>query len=149
MPRVMKTLNDISRCQVLFRNDSAARGRAGGLTPCQHTFVLAICRAPGRTQDELARDICLNKSTVARTLAELERGGFVRREVSKSDKRCMLVYPTEKMLSVHNDVAEVADLWNDAILNGISECEMELVRSVLIRMNKNARCAVGIEVTEK
>ena len=149
MPRIMKTLNDISRCQALFRNESAARGRAYGLTPCQHTFVLALCRAPGRTQDELARDICLNKSTVARTLAELERGGFVKREVSKSDKRCMLVYPTEKMLVVHKEVAEVADLWNSAILDGIAEKEVELVRSVLIRMNKNARAAVGIEVAEK
>ena len=149
MPRIMKTLNDISRCQALFRNESAARGRADGLTPCQHTFVLAICRAPGRTQDELARDICLNKSTVARTLAELERGGFVRREVNKSDKRCMLVYPTEKMLAVHNEVAEVADLWNAEILSGISDSEIEIFRSVLVRMNKNARCAVGIEVTEK
>ena len=149
MPRVMKTLNDISRCQALFRNDSAAQGRAGGLTPCQHTFVLAICRAPGRTQDELAKDICLNKSTVARTLAELERGGFVRREPDESDKRCLLVYPTEKMLAVHSEVAEVAKRWNAAILEGIPADEIEIMRSVLSRMNKNARAAVGIEVTEK
>lgn len=149
MPRVMKTLNDISRCQALFRNESAAKGSAYGLTPCQHTFVLAICRAPGRTQDELARDICLNKSTVARTLAELERGGFVRREVGKADKRCLLVYPTEKMLEAHREVTSVAVEWNEKILDGISESEIEIFNSVLLRMNKNARRAVGIEVNEK
>lgn len=149
MPRVMKTLNDISRCQAQFRTMCAQDGIAKGLTPCQHTFVLAICRAPGRTQDELAKDICLNKSTVARTLAELERGGFVRREVGKKDKRCLMVYPTEKMLLLHEEVSSVAGRWNDSILDGISESEMELFRSVLLRIDKNARAAVGIEVNEE
>ena len=97
MAKFMKMLNNISRSQAIFR---AGRVGAEDLPSGQYAFVLAICREPGRSQEELARELCLNKSTVARSLNYLEERGYVLREAMPGDKRRFSVYPTEKMLAV-------------------------------------------------
>ena len=63
MPTIMKQMNAISRAQSVFRGEALNNGELGG---CHHSFVLAICYNPGMSQEQLARHICLNKSTVAR-----------------------------------------------------------------------------------
>ena len=94
MPKFMKSLNIISRCQYAFR----AKHSESGISAIHHSLVLAICREPGRSQDELAKDICIDKSGVARALASLEANGFVERKTDPENKRKTLVFPTEKLL---------------------------------------------------
>ena len=50
----------------------------------------------GMTQEQLARRIYQNKSSVARQLAVLEEAGFVRRVCCDSDRRVTELYPTER-----------------------------------------------------
>lgn len=131
----MKSMNIISRCQAIYR----AQRLDGDLCACHHSLVLAICRAPGRSQDELAKDICLNKSTVTRALAQLEKSGYVIRTSDSSDKRRTLVEPTQKMLDILPKVRDITNDWNNAISAGIPEDELALFQSVLKRMEQNAR----------
>ena len=63
MPRFMKMLNNICRSQAIYRH---SRVSAEDLQSGHYAFVLAVCRVPGRSQEELARELCVNKSTVAR-----------------------------------------------------------------------------------
>ena len=135
MPRIMKSLNVISRCQSLYRSAQMK----GELCGTQHAFVLAICRAPGRTQDQLARDLCLNKSTVARTLTQLEHKGYVRRQPNPEDKRQLLVYPTPKMNDALERVREISQEWTRQICCGIDDEELAVFESVLRRMEAGAR----------
>ncbi len=137
MPTLMKSMNIISRAQSQYRTK-----KLSDLPGCHHTLVLAICREPGRSQDELARDICLNKSTVARSLDRLEEQGYVIRHSSKSDKRRTLVEPTEKMLSLLPEVRRVTEEWNSLISEDIPKEELEVFRSVLERMERSAKSAV-------
>ncbi len=139
MPRIMKKLNNISRSQAVFRNSKLD----GELPPSCHTYVLAICRAPGRTQDELAEDICTSKSTVARRIDRLLELGYVMREPSKEDKRCLKVYPTEKMIDILPEVRKITQEWNSIITEGISDADMGVFESVLSRMEAKARAAIG------
>ena len=139
MPRIMKKLNNISRSQAVFRNSKLG----GELPPGCHTYVLAICRAPGRTQDELAADICTSKSTVARRIDWLLERGYVTREPSKEDKRCLKVYPTDKMLMLLPEVRRITQQWNLIITEGISDDDMAVFESVLSRMEAKAKAAIG------
>lgn len=134
----LKSMNVISRCQSIFRTKKMGEE----LLACHHSFVLSICRLPGRSQDEIAKDLCLNKSTVTRSLAQLEAAGFVERIPNSSDKRQTLVYPTEKMLSVLPRVREVTVTWNKLISEGIPEEELAVFNSVIAKMEKNARKAI-------
>lgn len=136
MPKTMKTLNNISRCQATYRRRTIA---ADDLCPNHYAFVSAICHEPGRSQDELAGEICLDKSTVARTLAHLEKQGYITRVPNEKDRRQYLVYPTEKMLAIHPRVQQANRDWNLRLTEDISPEELEVFHRVLSRMEQNAK----------
>ena len=136
MLKFMKTLNNISRSQAIYRH---SRISAKDLQTSQYAFVLAICKSPGRSQEELACELCLNKSTVARSITCLEENGYVTRSPQPHDKRQFSVYPTEKMLSVLPEIRKASAEWMALISSDIPEDELKIFNSVLERMQKRAR----------
>ena len=142
MPSLMRLINVISRCQSLYRAEQLADC---SLLACHHTFLYAIHRMPGCSQDALARHLCLNKSTVARAIAKMEEEGFVTRVPDKEDKRVMLVYLTDKARELLPRVRAVSAAWRDALSTDISKEEMQVFDSVLERMAPKAKILAGIE----
>ncbi len=136
MPRFMKLLNNISRAQSVYRTEKL---KADGICGAHHPFILSICRKPGMTQEEISREICLNKSTVTRALSHLEEKGYVEKRENTSDKRSFLIYPTEKMLELLPKVRSLAASWNSLISKDIPEEELEIFHSVLFRMEEKAK----------
>lgn len=136
MPKFMKMLNNISRSQAIYRT---SRVSADDLQSCHYAFVLAICREPGRSQEELASELCVNKSTVARNLNYLEEKGYIERTALPCDKRQFCVNPTEKMLRVLPEVKASSLEWMTLLSEGIDKEELEIFDSVLSRMQEKAR----------
>ena len=136
MLKFMKTLNNISRSQAIYRQNKIS---AKDLHTSHYAFVLAICREPGRSQEELAKELCLNKSTVARTLNCLEEKGYILRNALPNDKRQFSVYPTEKMLAILPEVKKASVEWITLLSEGIPQEELEVFNSVLSRMQNRAR----------
>ena len=66
-------------------------------------------KARGLSQEELARYICTNKSTVTRHVTQLEENGYVERRPSESDRRVMRVYPTERMQALLPAVRRITE----------------------------------------
>ncbi|MBP3387584.1 MAG: MarR family transcriptional regulator [Clostridia bacterium] len=141
MSRFMKMLNNVSRSQAIYRQSKVS---AADLQGCHYAFALAICREAGRSQEDIARELCVNKSTVARNVNYLEERGYVTREAQKSDRRQVSVYPTEKLLAVLPEIKKVSNEWMNLLSEGIPQAELEIFHSVLSRMEKRAR-----EIIEK
>ncbi len=140
MPRIMKTLNNISRCQATYRSEKLC---CEGIAACHHAFILTIGRAPGLTQEEVARELCLNKSTVTRALTHLETHGYILRKSNPDDKREILVYPTEAMLSILPAVRAIARDWNNGITEGIAKEDMAVFYAVLQQLERGAKRVSG------
>lgn len=136
MPKFMKNINIIGRCAGMFRSDKL---KDTGLGACHHSYILAICRNPGISQDELAREICINKSNVTRHLASLEESGYVERKPSEQDKRVTLVFPTEKALDILPTVRSVIREWNEYLTEGMDEEELERFAQTLSRIAQRAK----------
>lgn len=136
MLRFMKMLNNISRSQAIYRH---SRVSAEDLQTSHYAFVLAICREPGRSQEELAKELCINKSTVARNLNYLEEKGYISRNSLTNDKRQFAVYPTKKMLGFLPEIRQASTEWMALLSEGIPEEELEIFDSVLNRMQSKAR----------
>lgn len=136
MSKFMKMLNNVSRSQAIYRY---SRISAEDLQSGHYAFVLAICREPGRSQEELARELCINKSTVTRNLNYLEESGYVSRASLPNDRRQLAVYPTEKMLDILPEVRAVSKEWMTLLSEGIPEDELAVFNSVLERMETRAR----------
>lgn len=136
---IMKPLNNISRSQAVFRNSKVG---IEGICAAHHAFVLTICRNPGSTQEEISRELCLDKSTVARVLAHLEKYGYIERTPNEKDKRELLIYPTESLIQVLPQIREVSKEWTFNITEGISEEEMTVFCTVLAKIEQNAKNVV-------
>lgn len=136
MSKFMKMLNNISRSQAIYRNGKVS---ADDMQSGHYAFALAICKAPGRSQEELAKELCINKSTVTRNLNCLEEKGYIFREPLPSDKRQFSVYPTEKMLAVLPEIKKASAEWMQLLSEGIPDEELEIFNSVLERMQNRAR----------
>ena len=94
---------------------------------------------PTAYQEEIAKDLCLNTSTVARALNYLEVNGYILRTPLPTDKRQFSVHPTDKALGVLPEIRQASREWRDKLAEGISNEEMEIFNSVLERMEKRAR----------
>ncbi len=136
MQKFMKMLNNISRSQAIYRHGNIS---AEDLQSGHYAFVLAICKNPGRSQEELARELCINKSTAARNLNTLEEKGYITRTPLPDDKRRFAVHPTEKMHAVLPEIKRVSAEWITLLSEGISESELAVFNSVLARMQERAR----------
>ena len=133
---IMKKINTISRCAVLYRNDKL---NDKTLTPLYHSYVFIITKNPGITQDELASELCINKSNVTRGLNNLEEMGFVERKSDENDKRILMVYPTEKMIEAFPKIKSVLKDWNKYLTDDINEEEIQIFQSVLERITNRAK----------
>lgn len=85
---------------------------AYGLSGSQYLFLVHICREPGLTQDRLPVLVNLNKSNVTRSLAQLERLGYIRRECHQRDRRTAAVFPTPAALAVYPRIMAIIADWD-------------------------------------
>ena len=135
MPAIMKRVNNISRCQQQFRKEHLSCG----FSPRQYSIVLLVTRSVGLTQEEISREVCLDKSNTSRTLSSLEESGYIRREVNPENRREMLIYPTDKLESVIGEVRQVSKTWNELLTEGIAPEDVDTFYSVLLKMESRAR----------
>ncbi len=140
MPKFMRILNNISKCQAIYRSEKLS---VKEITPAHHTIILALSKNPGCSQDWLAKHVCLDKSTVARTLCRLEELGYVTREQCSVDKRRTLVYPTRKADGILPEIRSITSDWTENISQGIDESDLELFYSVLVKLEEGARALVS------
>ena len=145
MTHILRQINTISRCAGLFRAERLENGELGA---CHHSYIIAICRNPGITAEELSRRLCVNKSNVARNLSYLEDKGYVRREQSQEDKRAFLCYPTEKMLRVLPRVREIIAEWNSLLTSELDEEELSAFSSNIDKIAMRSREFVEKEIKE-
>lgn len=128
METLMKYINTISRCAILYRNDKL---ESEGLNGYQHTYIVKICNNPGISQEQLTKIIYVNKSNVARQLALLEQNGFITRKTCEKDKRSMLIFPTQKAYDIYPKVKSFINEWNSYLTEDFSEEERILLLSML------------------
>ena len=134
-PHIMRYINRTFRCGKLYRNEALAKI---GLEGSDQPFILHVCHTPGISQEQLAREIYIDKSGVARRLASLEKRGYVRRESDPQDKRVLRVFPTESVLEVLPHIREANAEWNGRILEGFSDEEKEQLEVFMTRIMGNA-----------
>ena len=135
MPALMHNITDIARCAAQYRTEELA---PLGLKACHASYLAVICRTPGITQDQLARQIFINKSNVARQLVILEEDGFVERRPSPEDKRAIQVFPTQKALDTLPEIRSMLRTWEELVAQDLTAEERELVVGLLRKMKDRA-----------
>nr|WP_122013063.1 MarR family transcriptional regulator [Maliibacterium massiliense] len=109
-----------------------------GLTGGQYLFIINICLDRGITQDQLADKLAMNKSTIARVVAQLEEGGFLLRRSNENDKRVYNLYPTEKATAMLPQIVDIIQQWNDCLTEDFTQEERDIFEVLMIKLTRNA-----------
>ncbi|MEZ9515343.1 MarR family winged helix-turn-helix transcriptional regulator [Vibrio splendidus] len=104
----------------------------------QLPFIMALYVESGITQDALAAQVQVDKASATRVLKQLEVKGMVTRERCPNDARARLVFVTEKARAIEVVLIQIIKEWNDILLEGVSEGELETLKSVQAKMIHNA-----------
>ncbi|WP_167957995.1 MarR family winged helix-turn-helix transcriptional regulator [Anaerosporobacter faecicola] len=136
MEKLNKLLGITARkSQVYYGNELADLDISTG----QYMFIVSICENAGLSQEELGEKIGINKSTVAKVIAQLKQDGYVVREVDELDKRGYKLYPTEKAKDVYPKIVEILDQWKEYLVMGLTDEEITTLLTLMTKVESNAR----------
>lgn len=109
-----------------------------GLNSSQHMYIVRVCRSPGVQQDQLAEIFHIHPSNVTRSVAYLEKEGFLRREQNPRDKRTSRLYPTDRAQQACGRIEEICENWQHAVTADFTEEETALLNRLLLRVAGSA-----------
>lgn len=135
----MRQISITYRCAMRYREHELADT---GLAGCQTPYLTALYRHPGISQEELARELNVNKSSVTRQLCVLEEKGYVRREPAPADKRSLLVYPTDRALELRDRLYRCYRDWNEYLTQELSDEEKAQLSRLMDRIAAKAEAYV-------
>lgn len=102
--------------------------------------ALALIAAnPGVSQNEISREIALDKSVTVTIVDELERRGWARRKRSKTDRRRHALYTTPVGEAQLDDLFAIVEQTEKSVLHPLSAAELRVLNALLDRMY--AACA--------
>ena len=120
-----------------------------GVKRSQHMFLIKICASPGIMQDSLMDIFYIHPSNIVRTIAALEKQGMITRTPNDQDKRTWRLYPTDRALSVLEDIRTVCKKTETLLLQDFSEEEKKLLTDLLMRAGRNITTSLQIERKEE
>ncbi len=108
------------------------------VTPEQWTVLKRLAEQDGISQKQLAMKAEKDQPTVTRILDILERKELIYKQKNTEDRRSFLIFITEKGMTAKNELSPfIEELYEETILKGISEEELEVYKSVLSQINAN------------
>jgi len=87
----------------------------------QFMYIVCICEHVGQTQDELAERLIIDKSTIAKVLAQLESNGYIRKTINFTDRRALNIFPTDKAVAIYPKILEIKEEWHRQITENLSD----------------------------
>jgi MarR family transcriptional regulator, transcriptional regulator for hemolysin len=108
------------------------------ITPEQWTVLKRLSENAGINQKELANKAEKDQPTVTRILDILERKELVIKKKNEEDRRSFILFITDKGTALIEELTPVIEaLWEENILAGITKEDLDVYRSVLLKMNEN------------
>ena len=119
----------------------ARRLQPYGLASGQHPFLLAICRHPGFSQDQLSEHLVIDKGTTAKAVKALEKGGWIERRVDAADRRVYRLFATKQGQELGNRLDDILRQWQEVLFADFTPTEKQEAFDLVKRMAENARNA--------
>ncbi|AEB75534.1 MarR family winged helix-turn-helix transcriptional regulator [Clostridium botulinum] len=123
-----------------FRLGSSFLGkeyRKYGIGSGQYQFLIQLYLEDGLSHDELTQRLSMDKATTTRAILKLEQEGYVNRVLNPNDKRKYYIYLTDKAKFQKKDIFNISDKWEQKLVQGLSEKEVDDLIYILRKIAKN------------
>ena len=88
-------------------------------------------------QKDVEREFKISRSTATGLLQNMEKLGYLYREVSEVDSRLKRIVLTDKSIELHKKVVLTFDMVEEKLLTDFSDTEKEQLFNYLLRLEKN------------
>ena len=136
MNTIGKNLSIIYRQFTVFLNRELADSE---LTATELMYIGSLYDQDGVTQDDLAREFCIDKAATARTIQTLESKGILLRKVDENDRRAKRIYLTPKAEKYKTPIETVQKKWIDFCGADISKEEFAAFEKILSELAERVR----------
>ena len=131
--KLLKWLSVADRFSKIYLDEQLA---PFGLNSSQHMYLLKICHHPGILQDALVNSFYVHPSNVVRTVAALEKSGFLTRVPYEKDKRTWRLFPTQKALNIADNVQTACEKAEEILVTGLDDVQCSAFESTLLHIGK-------------
>jgi DNA-binding MarR family transcriptional regulator len=129
----------LRRVQNQLSRDFAAATAEQGLRSGLFSALSLIASNPGISQNDLSREVGLDKSVTVTIVDDLERAGWATRTRSEADRRRHELHATPAGEAKLDELFKVLEQTEDAALHTLSPAELHLLHELLDRLY--AACA--------
>lgn len=136
-------ISDISR---LLRKEFDRRVRGYGLTRAQWLLLYHVARQPGASQSDLAESLQLEKITISRHAARLERTGWLERHDHTEDGRAYRVRLTQRATKMIQQLNGIVDQLREDAMDGLTDARRTAIIDDLLHIKTNL---LGFETAAK
>lgn len=144
--KVLKWLSVADRFYKIYLDKQLA---PFGINSSHYMFLIKICDSPGILQDSLMDMFYVHPSNIVRTIAALEKQGMITRSPNDQDKRTWKLFPTDRALSISEEIRTVCQDTETLLLQGLSDAEKNIFIDLLMRAGKNITTELHIERKEE
>ncbi|MCK5148048.1 MarR family transcriptional regulator [bacterium] len=95
------------------------------INPAQGRILFVLWQTDGVPIQELAKQTSLRKSTLTSMLDRLEDAGYIRRVASKTDRRKILIWRTQKDKDLQQQYDHISDKMGKIYYNGFNSQQMQ------------------------
>lgn len=110
-----------------------------GVGTAEIDLIHALRHNPGCTQKKLVELLNADKAAIARRTKNLEMKGYLVRENDQNDKRCQLLFPTEKAEKLKASKVEIEELFYEDLTSDLTSEEKEQFLKVLDKLYKKSK----------
>lgn len=103
----------------------------------QHDFFYVISKNEGITQKELAKHLCIGKSTTAKAVKCLMEQGYIYRKKDTIDKRYERLFLTEKGKEIEPEVTRIFHELIHTAVKGMTKEEVACAEMLLNKILHN------------
>ena len=105
----------------------------------QWSVLYHLWKEDGLSQQELCLRTFRDKPSITRLVDNLEKLKMVKRVASKQDRRINLIYLTEAATKLQLSTMDMANQTLNEALAGVDEADIELCKSVLVKVYENLK----------
>ena len=98
-----------------------------------YPFLIEIYKNNGISQEELAKSLYLNESTVTRNLSKLEKKGLI---IKTPQKRKKIITITEEGSIIAKKIMDYDEEWDNLIKKDLTNNEYEDFKKTLIKISE-------------
>ena len=109
-----------------------------GIGASEYIFIMEIYRNDNISQEELSKNLIIDKAATARAIKSLEEKEYIIRKKDKKDKRTNRIELTKKVIEIKDRLSKLLEEWGDTVTKDMDKETIELVLGIIKEMSKKA-----------